>query len=632
MNRKIIYIMGVSGSGKTTVGRLLSCKTGIPFFDADDYHPQANIEKISAGVPLNDEDRLGWLETINQLAVEQQQIKGAIIACSALKQQYRNLLEQSLNDPLWYHLEGSYELIYGRMLQRKDHFMPAALLQSQFDTLETPLNAFKVQIDTTAEAITNTMLHHMNITSSFGIIGLGVMGKSLARNFASKGISLSLYNRFVKDKEENVAANFIAAHEELITARGFEDLSSFVQSLEKPAKILLMIQAGEATDTLLSELQPLLAGSDIIIDGGNTHYKDTERRIQLLAKKNIHLLGTGISGGEEGALNGPAIMPGGTKEAYEQVKTFLETIAAKDQQRKPCCAYTGLGGSGHFVKMVHNGIEYAEMQLLAELYYIMCNGLQQTPGNIAAVFAKWNKGPLSSYLLEITIDILQTKENNGWLIDKIADHASAKGTGSWAAQSAAELGVSAGMMTTSLFARYLSAKQDIRKKTVGLFADNTNRNPDITIDELMQAYELARIINHHQGFQLIEAASEKYQWNINLVQTAGIWTNGCIIRSALMEKLATVLQQTNDFLFHDSIAAQVVLQRKSLAKIVSAAITNSMALPAFCEALNYINMLGEENLPMNLIQAQRDYFGAHTYQRKDDKTGKAVHTEWKKMK
>lgn len=626
----IIFIMGVSGSGKTTTGKLLAERIHIPFFDADDYHSPVNIEKMKAGIPLTDADRKDWLQTMNQIAVRQQKEKGAVIACSALKQSYREGLQKNIAKPWWFFLEGSQELILGRMQKRKGHFMPAGLLLSQFATLEPPEFAFTISIDKDPASIVTTIIESMNSKSAIGIIGLGVMGKSLARNFASKDISLSLFNRFVEGTEENVAANFMSTHTELKRAMGFEDLSLFVHSLKQPAKIILMVNAGAATDEVLQSLQPLLSPGAIVIDGGNSHFRDTEKRMEQLKKTGIHLIGAGISGGEEGALKGPSIMPGGDKETYRQVQPFLEMIAAKDMNGNPSCKYIGPGGAGHFVKMVHNGIEYGEMQLLAEVYYLMRKGLQTDPAAIAEVFKQWNKGVLNSYLLEISIDILEKKEEGGWLLDTIADRATSKGTGSWASQSAAELGAPAGMMTTALFARYISADGEARIKMNQLMNPSINNTISVTTDDLKNAYSLARLINHHQGFRFIQKASDEYGWNINCSELAGSWTNGCIIRSVLMQELTVVLKDTHTILIHPAMVSQVISNRHNLATVVGQALTKGMAVPVLSESINYLHGISTIDSPMNIVQAQRDYFGAHTYQLKDDVSGISVHTEWKK--
>lgn len=626
----VIFIMGVSGSGKTTTGKLLSQKTGIPFFDADDLHPASNIKKMKAGSPLTDEDRQGWLQQLNLLAREQQHISGAVIACSALKSQYRKQLAEQLHAAKWVFLKGSYDLIADRIGKRKNHFLPVSILQSQFDTLEEPTDALTIEIDESPEKIAETIFIKLHMSSSFGIIGLGVMGKSLSLNFANKGFSLSLYNRFVKDKEENIAADFVAKHPSFQSARAFDSLEIFAKSLTPPRIMLLMVNAGDATDAVIYELKAILSAGDIIIDGGNSFYKDTERRAAELAEKGIYFIGAGISGGEQGALEGPSIMPGGDANAYKVIQPFLEQVAAKDKQGTPCCRYISKGGSGHFVKMIHNGIEYAEMQLITEVYDLLRNGLQYTPDAIAALFEEWNKTGPGSYLLEITVDILRTKENHGWLLDQVLDVASGKGTGGLAVSTAAELGVPAGMMSAALFARYISAQQNERIQGNELLSSRNQMTVRLPVHTIKNAYQLARMVNHHQGFQIIIAAAEKYNWQISLSKIARIWTNGCIIRSELMKQLVDVFDTTDNLLFHPSNTDFIKQNKSQLAELVSAALQSGFAIPALSEAMNYIHAITRSDSAANLIQAQRDYFGAHTWQRKNDKEGKSFHTDWKK--
>jgi 6-phosphogluconate dehydrogenase len=374
----------------------------------------------------------------------------------------------------------------------------------------------------------------------------------------------------------------------------------------------------------------LLTIDDIIIDGGNSFYKDTVKRIKDLKQNGIHFIGAGISGGEEGALKGPSIMPGGNADAYKQVQSIFETIAAKDANGKPCCTFISEGGSGHFVKMVHNAIEYADMQLLSEVYHLLRNGVEQNPDAIAAILQQWNQTELNSYLLGITINILQTKENNEWLLDNILDVGNSKGTGSWAVSTAAELGVPAGMMTSALYARYLSAQKETRVKVSNILT-TSKTSLLTTTEQLQQAYALARIINHIQGFELINAAAKTYQWKINLSELARIWTNGCIIRSSLMEQLVHVLNE-DELLLHPFVLQSIQQNKNALQQVVSASLQNGFAVPALSEALNYINAMSTVNSAMNLIQAQRDYFGSHSYQRVDDQSLSSHHTEWKKVK
>lgn len=464
---------------------------------------------------------------------------------------------------------------------------------------------------------------------TFGIIGMGVMGKSLARNLASKGYKLSLYNRYSKGIEENIAIDFINSFEELSEAKGFEDLNAFVQSLEKPRKILLMVKAGDVVDHLIEKLIPILNQNDIIIDGGNSHYKDTERRMEYLDTKGIGYIGSGVSGGEEGALKGPSIMPGGKSSSYKEISKILESIAAKDSQGAPCCAFIGSGGAGHFVKMVHNGIEYAEMQLIAEVYSLMRFGLLLDPLEISAIFKEWNNGTLSSYLLGITADILTKKEGDNYLIDLILDKAGNKGTGSWTSIAAAELGVSISMINEALFARYISAFKEERVKSDAIY-NKVNRKEifDLNVDQIRNAYTVARIVNHHQGMHLMSAASETYKWSLNLSEIARIWTNGCIIRSQLMQNLISILNATDRILHFPDIVTLVNNLDDDIKEVTAIAITNNHSVPCFSAACNYLSAYTNKFVSANIIQAQRDYFGAHTYKRVDDESDTSYHTNW----
>ncbi len=462
----------------------------------------------------------------------------------------------------------------------------------------------------------------------FGLAGLGVMGKSLSLNLAGKGVQLSLYNRYEADVEENVAASFIASHTELAGAKGFEDIASFVQSLSVPRCIFLMVPAGEAVDEMIHLLLPHLSAGDVLIDGGNSFYKDTERRCMQLLQSSILFVGTGVSGGEEGALKGPSIMPGGSAEGYAAVKIFLENIAAKDKTGKPCCSFIGKGGAGHFVKMIHNGIEYAEMQLLAEVYDILRWTAGYEPDKITETFNWQLDTNVNSYLLEITARVLKKKEGNSFLIDNVLDKAGNKGTGGWASIAACELGVAIPSLTAGLFARYQSEFLAERQAAAALY---TIQRTTAAVDTaaLFDAYSLARIVNHHQGFHLIDAASQAYGWNIDMPALARIWTNGCIIRSELMSSLQDILKDTSRILLHPSIVEIVKTQLPQLNHILALAAINNAATPCLAASAHYLHYYIQEQSSANIIQAQRDYFGAHTYQRKDDPSGKKHHTDWK---
>ncbi len=618
--------MGVSGVGKSTIGRLLSDQLSIPFFDGDDYHPEVNKQKMANGDPLNDNDRHDWLLNLNKLANEQTAHNSCIIACSALKESYRELLKVGIEvNVKWVLLHGSFDQVHQRIQQRKDHFMPVSLLQSQFDTIEDPVDALKINIRETPQKITTLIVNQLQKKSEFGLIGLGVMGKSLARNLASNNFKLSMFNRHVPKKEENIALQFSNEFTELSEAKPFDDLQAFVNSLQTPRKIMLMVNAGKPVDAVIENLIPLLSKGDVIIDGGNSHYKKTQARIDALESHDIYFIGAGVSGGEEGALKGPSIMPGGNQNAYKLVQPFLETIAAKNKDNDPCCTYIGNGGSGHFIKMVHNGIEYVEMQLLAEVYFIL-KSMGKNPDEIANILESWST-EANSYLLEITINILRKKEGNGWLIDAILDKSGNKGTGNWTTIATAELGIPSTLIPASLFARYLSAFKEERLQVYKTYAEQ-NSKFDIDISALLKGYQLARIVNHHQGFRLLSQASVSYNWNLNLSKIASIWTNGCIIRSTLIEELIDILKNDDIILLSDAIIPRVKLMKNSLNTVVSQCILGEIPIPCFSEAVNFLNGYKESYTSANLIQAQRDYFGAHTFQRVDDASGKFYHVNW----
>jgi len=622
-----IFIIGVSGSGKSTIGKQLAQELNIPFFDGDDFHSESNITKMSSGQALNDNDRQGWLETLNELAKAQLYNNSCVIVCSALKKTYRDILSQDIkSNTKWVHLVGSYQQIYNRINRRSDHFMPSELLKSQFETLEAPKNAIEVDIDLTPIEIINTLKNTLMKTSEFGLFGLGVMGKSLCRNLANNGFRISMFNRHVDGAEEGVAKNFKAKYPELSESEAFDDISVFVNSLQRPRKIMLMVNAGKTIDYVIEDLLPHLAENDIIIDGGNSNYKKTKERNEYLKTKGIHFIGTGVSGGEEGALKGPSIMPSGDKEAYEMVAPFLETISAKDKNGLPCCTYVGPEGSGQFIKMVHNGIEYVEMQLLAEVATIL-ETLGRNPDEIANILDTWKDGA-SSYLLEITTAIFRKKEGKNWLIHKILDKAGNKGTGNWTTIASAELGVPSTLISSALFSRYMSFYKEERAQLSKNFIPTTTSALTITTTDLLEAYQFARIVNHYQGFKLIKEASDKFNWNLNLSEIARIWTNGCIIRSTLMEDLVEVFKSATNILISPNIIDRVNQYKPSAKKVISQCILNDVTTPALSEALQFLNGITNEYSSANIIQAQRDYFGAHTYQRLDDQTGKNYHTVW----
>lgn len=467
--------------------------------------------------------------------------------------------------------------------------------------------------------------------NEFGLIGLGVMGKSLSRNLGRNGFKLSLFNRHVDNIEENVAVDFIKNHEEVAQASGYDDLKPFVQSLEQPRKIFLMVPAGKSTDQMIDTLIPLLDEGDIIIDGGNAFYKDTSRRNALLAKHKMHFVGSGVSGGEKGALEGPSIMPGGSKQAYEAVEKYLTAIAAKDNSNKACCSHIGKGGSGHFVKMIHNGIEYAEMQLIAEIIFYLKN-TGQTYIQIADTFEQFKSQDLNSYLLEISIDILRSKNEEGFLLDQILDKAGNKGTGGWSTTAAAELGVPGDLISSALFARYISAFKSTREKAEKLYDDKPIVKSPIDNLVLANAYKVARIVNHHQGFVIISEASNKNDWDINLPELARIWTNGCIIRSTLMRQLSEDFENIDEVLMMPRVIEYVKSHKQYLNQFCVAVIESNIPSPCFLSAYSFLTSYTTSRGSANVIQGQRDYFGAHTYQRVNDVTEGFYHTDWEALK
>ena len=623
--------MGVSGSGKSTIGKLLSQEFNIPFYDGDDFHPKENIEKMSSGRPLNDKDRQSWLEALNGLALKELKKSNCIIVCSALKQKYREILIQNIETQSeWIYLSGSYDLISKRLNSRENHFMPSDLLKSQFDILEEPRDALRVDISLSPNEIIKTIKRGQTETTELGIFGLGVMGKSLCRNLAKSGFKISMYNRHVVDTEVEVAKNFKTQFSELSEAKAFDDIAAFVNSLQQPRLILLMVNSGKTIDLVIENLLPHLSENDVLIDGGNSNYKKTKERFDYLKSKNIHFIGAGVSGGEKGALNGPSIMPSGDKEAYALVQPYLEAISAKDKNDLPCCTYIGSEGSGHFIKMVHNGIEYVEMQLLAEVTTIL-EALGQNPDAISDTLGSW-KNAASSYLLDITALLLKKKDNDGdWLVKKILDIADNKGTGNWTTIASAELGVPSTLVATALFSRFISFYKDERLQLNKLFDKTETSELNLTSIEILEAYQFARIINHYQGFKLINEASNTYKWNLNLSEIARIWTNGCIIKSTLMQDLVETLKHNSNLLTNTKLIDSVNQYKTAAKKVVQQSLLNDIATPALSEAIQFLNGITTTYSSANIIQAQRDFFGAHTYRRRDDDSGKSYHTIWDKL-
>ncbi|MEH7387663.1 NADP-dependent phosphogluconate dehydrogenase [Bacillus sp. JJ1521] len=462
-----------------------------------------------------------------------------------------------------------------------------------------------------------------------GVVGLAVMGKNLALNIESRGYSVAVFNRSYEKTEEflqneAVGKNFVGA----------KTIEEFVNSLEKPRKILLMVKAGPATDATIDSLKPYLEENDILIDGGNTFFQDTIRRNKELESTGIHFIGTGVSGGEEGALKGPSIMPGGQKEAYELVEPILTAISAK-VSGDPCCTYIGPNGAGHYVKMVHNGIEYGDMQLICEAYFILKNVLGLSTDELHEVFAEWNKGELDSYLIEITADIFTKKdeETGKPLVDVILDTAGQKGTGKWTSQNALDLGVPLPIITESVFARFISAMKDERVKASqvlsGPSAEGFDGDKQELIEAVRKALYLSKIISYAQGFAQMRVASEEYNWDLKYGEIAMIFRGGCIIRAKFLQNIKEAYdrdQQLANLLLDPYFKEIAEGYQASLRKVISLAIEKGIPVPSFSSAIAYYDSYRTETLPANLLQAQRDYFGAHTYQRVD-KEG-TFHTNW----
>ncbi|SEO14970.1 6-phosphogluconate dehydrogenase [Amphibacillus marinus] len=463
---------------------------------------------------------------------------------------------------------------------------------------------------------------------SIGVIGLGVMGSNIALNMARKGERVAVYN-YTSDLTNQLIGR---VKDEQMTP--FYQLADFVESLEVPRKIFLMVTAGDAVDSVIQALRPLLGKKDIIIDGGNSHFKDTANRYHNLKKDGIAFIGAGISGGEVGALEGPAIMPGGDREAYQLVAPILTRIAAQ-VDGEPCCTYLGIEGSGHFVKTVHNGIEYADMQLISEAYSLLRYRLKLSLEEIASLFDQWNAGELNSYLIEITATILRKKDaiTGAPLIDVILDKVGQKGTGMWTSLQAIESGIPSSIMTESLFARYMSTLKEDRLKAAALLSgpDQDERKLDKQqwIEFIRQALYMGKICAYAQGFNQFKMTSEKYNWLLPLPKIARIFRGGCVIRASFLNDICKAYTENpglENLLFSDFFLEKAKAYQQSLRFVVREAVGSGIALPCFLSSLSYYDSYRTAHSNANLLQAQRDFFGAHTYER-NDRAG-VFHTDW----
>jgi len=470
------------------------------------------------------------------------------------------------------------------------------------------------------------------MADNIGVFGLGVMGASLARNIERNGYPVVIYNYTFDLTERFMAASTSDQH--FTAAR---TIFEFVNSLHRPRKILVMVTAGKAVDAVIEALRPFLDPGDIIIDGGNTHYSDTDRRIRELKGSGLQFIGMGVSGGEQGALLGPSMMPGGDEGTYQYIRPLLEKIAAKAEDGQPCVTYVGKGSAGHFVKMVHNGIEYGDMQLIAEAYDILKFGLGLSPDEIADAFSMWNKGKLSSYLIEITSRIVNFKDDQtkGILLDNILDQAGMKGTGTWTGQAALTLGEPIPTIIAALHGRALSSLTENRKLAREAYDSDVQRIEGDTsqwIDKIGMAMYASKICSYAQGFALLRISSVESGYDLNPGNIASIWRNGCIIRAAFLDKIRNAFILRPDLpnlLVDDAFVNEIRERVVAWREVVSVAVNAGISLPAMTASLSYFEAIRREVLPANLIQAQRDYFGAHTYRRKD--MDGVFHTKWQEQ-
>lgn len=468
--------------------------------------------------------------------------------------------------------------------------------------------------------------------SDIGLIGLGVMGASLALNLEDKGFAVSVYNR-PHSKKDSAVKKFLDGRGKGKNFFGTEDVAEFAKSLARPRIAILMVKAGEAVDEIAARLEPHFAKGDIIIDGGNSDFRDTARRVAEFARKGILFVGCGISGGEEGALKGPSIMPGGNPEAWPKVKKALKAIAARAPDGDPCCRWIGEGGAGHFVKMVHNGIEYAEMQIIAETYSILKNCNRLDNDSISEIFANWNLGDLKGYLTEITAKVLMAKDSQGaYIVDDILDVAAQKGTGKWTVMSALDEGVPLGIITDAVYARFMSADVDSRAQASEIYSEDLGdaESHAINVELLREAMFAAKLLAYAQGFSLMRAASEKYGWNLDFAGIAKIWRNGCIIRSDFLNNIALAYEKGSprNMIFAPYFQSRVRLLVPSLRRACAFCALEGVPAPCLSSALSYFDSLRQISSPANLVQGLRDFFGAHTYERVDKPRGEFFHTDW----
>jgi 6-phosphogluconate dehydrogenase len=471
-------------------------------------------------------------------------------------------------------------------------------------------------------------------TADIGLIGLAVMGENLILNMESKGFTVACYNRTVRKVDDFLAGR--GQGKQIIGCHSIEEL---VQVLAQPRKVMLMVQAGQPVDDLIDQLTPHLDQGDILIDGGNSFFEDTIRRTRMLESRGLLFIGTGVSGGEEGALHGPSIMPGGTLAAWPHVKPIFQAIAAKLADGTPCCDWVGSDGAGHYVKMVHNGIEYSDMQMIAESYLLMRQLAGLSPAEMHGVFSRWNEGELKSYLIEITADILAhvDEESGRPVVDLILDTAGQKGTGKWASQNALDMGTPACTVAEAVFARFMSALKEERVAASQILPGPTgsgqaaDAKQQTFIEDIRQALYASKICSYAQGFQLMRMAAAEYGWDLNYGRIALLWREGCIIRAQFLERITEAYGANPglpNLLLASYFTQAVDRCQGAWRRVVAAAVTHGVPVPAFASALAYYDSYRSAILPANLLQAQRDYFGAHTYERVDRPRGQFFHTDW----
>lgn len=470
----------------------------------------------------------------------------------------------------------------------------------------------------------------MRDKADIAVIGLAVMGQNLILNMNDNGFRVLAYNR-TKEKLEK----FLNKNHNKSNITGVYSINEMLGKLKSPRKIMLMVKAGKAVKDLIHSIAPHLNKGDIIIDGGNSNFEDSEKHANSLEAKGIHFIGVGVSGGEEGARFGPSMMPGGTKEAWKSVRPIFQAISAKTIGGQPCCEWVGNGGSGHFVKMVHNGIEYGDMQIICEAYQFMKVLLNLNNDIISKIFKKWNKTELNSYLIKITSDILSYRDNTGkYIVDNIQDIAGQKGTGKWAGINALDLGVPLTLITESVFLRCLSSQKSTRIKAEELYGKKLHTHLDASeslLRDLAESLLFAKVISYTQGYMLMKEASKHYGWRLNYGKIATIWREGCIIRSVFLKNIKFAFDrdvQLDNLLFDSYFKSIVDKTLSGTRRIVTEGIKSGLAMPALVSSLSFFDSLTTGRLPMNLLQAQRDYFGAHTYERLDRRRGEFFHTDW----